>query len=249
VTGEPPLATGRDADVFAFGPDRVRRRYRDGGDTGPEAAAMRYAAGYGYPVPAVFAAEGPDLVMARVAGPTMLAALLEGTMDGAAAGAELADLLRRLHAIPPRPGAGPGERLLHLDLHPANVMLGPSGSVVIDWRNARDGPPDLDLAVTALIVAQVVVTAEMVAELSTDADRVTGQARRMLPELLARAAANGADPVSRVDDAVAFRRATPNTTAAEAAQLDVAAALVAALAQPSSTGTSTRLPYSVQEPS
>lgn len=36
------IASGRDADVFALGDDRVLRRYRLGGDVGPEAELMAY---------------------------------------------------------------------------------------------------------------------------------------------------------------------------------------------------------------
>jgi aminoglycoside phosphotransferase (APT) family kinase protein len=42
----------------------------------------------------------------------------------------------------------PKDRLLHLDLHPFNVLVGGGGEVtgVIDWANARAGPPSLDQA-------------------------------------------------------------------------------------------------------
>jgi Ser/Thr protein kinase RdoA (MazF antagonist) len=43
----------------------------------------------------------------------------------------LAGLHDRLHALA-WPGAAPGEALLHLDLHPLNVILRGSGPVVID---------------------------------------------------------------------------------------------------------------------
>ena len=58
----------------------------------------------------------------------------------------LADLHDRLHEI-----AGPdwlpgmpdgGDRLLHLDLHPLNVIMSPNGPVVIDWPNAAARRPD-----------------------------------------------------------------------------------------------------------
>jgi hypothetical protein len=38
------IGTGRNADVFALGDDRVLRRYRDGGDVSAEAAVCRTAA-------------------------------------------------------------------------------------------------------------------------------------------------------------------------------------------------------------
>jgi hypothetical protein len=39
----PPIASGRDADGFALGDDKVLRRYRDGGDVRVEAAIMARA--------------------------------------------------------------------------------------------------------------------------------------------------------------------------------------------------------------
>lgn len=75
------IAAGRDADVFAIDAGRVLRRYRDGGDVAVEAAAMVHLAGHGFPVPAVYRAEGADLVMARVPGPTMLTALRDAEIE------------------------------------------------------------------------------------------------------------------------------------------------------------------------
>ncbi|MEU6348659.1 phosphotransferase [Streptomyces sp. NPDC047072] len=96
--------------------------------------------------------------MRRLHGGTLLDALRQGTVTAAAAGATLADLLHRLHRIPARLAAAPADRILHLDLHPDHVMLTPDGPMVIDWRNTRDGPPGLDRAMSALILAQVAVT-------------------------------------------------------------------------------------------
>ena len=48
---------------------------------------------------------------------------------------------------------GEGDRLLHLDLHPENVILSPSGPVVIDWANSRRGHAALDVALTWVIGA------------------------------------------------------------------------------------------------
>ncbi len=44
--------------------------------------------------------------------------------------------------------------LLHLDLHPLNVLVDPSGQVVavLDWANAAVGPAELELARTASIL-------------------------------------------------------------------------------------------------
>jgi hypothetical protein len=206
------IARGRDADVFALDGSRVLRRYRAGGDTAREAAVMRHVAGHGYPLPRVHESAGPDLVLDRVHGPTLLAALVGGEVAVRAGAELLADLHVRLHAVPPRPDAGQG--VVHLDLHPGNVLLGPAGPVVIDWRNAGDGPPELDLAVTALIMALV----------ATDREHpMAGPAAELLSAFVH--SANG-DLRSGLPRAVELRRVDPNLTPGEKARLKAAAALI-----------------------
>jgi tRNA A-37 threonylcarbamoyl transferase component Bud32 len=148
-----PLASGQEADVYALDDRRVLRRYRRDTDVTAEADLMRYVGGLGYPVPAIFTASGSDMVLERLDGPTMAQAMVSDGIEMRSAAQMLADLLRRLHELPPLPG-GEGQ-ILHLDLHPENVMLTGRGPVVIDWVNARDGEADLDTALSALIVAQV----------------------------------------------------------------------------------------------
>ena len=124
------IASGRDADVWALDAERVLRRYRNGRDMDREASVMRHAAAHGYPVPWVYGTEPGAMVLERLYGPTMLASLLAGSMAAAAAGTMLGDLLVRLGSIPaPAPAGG---SLLHLDLHPDNVVLADGGPVVID---------------------------------------------------------------------------------------------------------------------
>ena len=54
-----------------------------------------------------------------------------------------------------------------MDLHPLNVLMGPSGPIVIDWTNASRGDPWVDVAVTwALIVAGEVPTSRIEAILA-----------------------------------------------------------------------------------
>lgn len=154
------LGSGRSADVFALDDGRVLRRYRDGHDATEEAAVMSYLADRGFPVPVVHpapAAPRGDLVMQRLFGPTMLQALVSGAMTPEEAGQVLARLLHRLHGIPARASRAADQRVLHLDLHPDNVVLTPRGPVVIDWCNAVEGAPGLDWAMSALILAQVAV--------------------------------------------------------------------------------------------
>lgn len=208
------LASGRDADVFALDAQRVLRRYRDGGDVAAEASAMAHVGGLGYPVPQVHSAGGGDLVLERLTGPTMLQALGTGEITPAAAAEVLADLLARLHALPPQTPDQTGDHPIHLDLHPANVMLEARGPVVIDWRNARQGRPEVDVAVSALIVAQVAV------------DPTLDEAALAAAFLTAFLANVGALPSDALDEAVQFRRADPNLSAREIALLHKAISLL-----------------------
>ncbi len=118
---------------------------------------MAYVAAAGYPVPLVYDVQGPDLVLERLDGETLLAAMLAGRTAVGAAADLLVGLHERLHALPARFSADPTDSILHLDLHPQNVMVTSRGPVVIDWRNAAEGPADLDVAMTALILAEVAV--------------------------------------------------------------------------------------------
>ena len=118
-----PLASGRDADVFALGNGRVLRRYRDGSDATAEAELMAYVAGHGFPVPAVYAVDGADIEMELLDGSTMLDALVAHILDTRSAAKMLADLHNTLRAVPTRTGRNHSDRVIHLDLHPQNVMV------------------------------------------------------------------------------------------------------------------------------
>ncbi|MEU8312757.1 phosphotransferase [Micromonospora sp. NPDC048887] len=83
-----PLATGRTADVWLLPGGQVLRRYRDGGDVRAEAEVMRHLHRAGYPVPRVHHAEGADLVLDRVTGPTLVEAFHTGAVT-ARAGARM----------------------------------------------------------------------------------------------------------------------------------------------------------------
>ncbi|MEU9973512.1 aminoglycoside phosphotransferase family protein [Streptomyces sp. NPDC051014] len=188
------LGSGRSADVYEIDEAWVLRRDRDGwGDAAAEGAVMAHVGRHGYPVPRVRASGSrTDLVMERLSGPTLLAALLAGQTGPAEGGALLASLLRRLHAVPGRDPADPGSRVLHLDLHPDNVMLTPDGPRVIDWTNAENGPPALDWATSAVILAQVAVggmpmAGDLLAALLADPGELTDEG---LAEALRRRAAN-----------------------------------------------------------
>jgi hypothetical protein len=96
---------------------------------------------------------GADLTLERIAGPTMLADLRRRPWRYRTHALTLARLHRDLHAIPPADLTGEGGAVLHLDLHPANVILSANGPVVIDWANATRGDAPLDVALTAVVLA------------------------------------------------------------------------------------------------
>ncbi|MET8868983.1 phosphotransferase [Nonomuraea sp. NPDC004580] len=219
------VGRGRSADVYACGDGRVLRRYRVNADTRSELEIMAHVAAHGFPVPEVFPGESTatDLVMARLSGPTMLHALLAGQVGAEETGRTLAALLRRLHLIPARLSRDPRDRILHLDLHPDNVMLTPDGPVVIDWCNAREGRPALDCALSALIIAQAAV----------DGESELARAARALLAVLAGELGEDLDAGGPLDDAKARRAADRGLTAHEVSLLDEAVALVRRLAGPS----------------
>jgi len=152
------LASGRDADVFDLGDGTVLRRYRDRDVPQHEADVMRYARGSGYPVPEIVSVSGPDMVLERVVGLTMQEALVADPTTLERIAGDLAELHQRLHRIAAPvwlPQQGDGDRLLHLDLHPGNVILGPGGAMVIDWANASRGEPALDPAIAIAIFVSI----------------------------------------------------------------------------------------------
>ena len=103
------LASGRDADIFEYGPDLVLRRSRNGRSVAREARVMAYLATQGYPVPAVHhvSDDETDLVMERINGPTMVDYLSKRPWAIRRQGRVLGELHRRLHAIPPPDFLGP----------------------------------------------------------------------------------------------------------------------------------------------
>ena len=166
----PLIAAGRSADVFDLGGGRVLRRYRDAGhDAARETAVMRYVAEHGVRVPTVFPLEPAhdperDIVMEHLEGVTMLARLERQPWMALSSARLLARLQREIAAVPaPDWMMSPGwvssedpaqvDSVLHLDLHPMNVMLTARGPVVIDWANATGGPAGFDAAISYVEMA------------------------------------------------------------------------------------------------
>ena len=120
---------------------------------------MEYVRSQGYPVPAVeeVSDDGFDMVMERVDGTDMVAAITKRPWTIPRQGRVLADLHRQLHELVAPDWlqdapVGRGDRLLHLDLHPLNVMIGPEGPVVIDWTGACRGDPAVDVALAWVLM-------------------------------------------------------------------------------------------------
>ncbi|MEU4608044.1 phosphotransferase [Kribbella sp. NPDC023972] len=201
-----PFAAGRDADVYALDDSWVLRRYRNGHPVRDEADFMRHVARYDYPVPTVREVDGPDMVIQRLDGPTLANAAIAGDLTATEVGEIHADLHRRLQAIPP-PSGTPGLVVVHGDLHPMNVIATTDGPVVIDWRNATEGTAAFDVAMTAIIFAQVA--------LDPSFEALTP----LLHEALGAYLGNSIDPTPGLAEALAVRGRNVTLTPEELALL------------------------------
>jgi aminoglycoside phosphotransferase (APT) family kinase protein len=221
------IGAGRNADVYDIGDGRVLRRYRDGRDparVATEAGVMVHARASGVPVPEVFDISGPDIVMARAAGPTMLDVLGRRPWTAGAQARLLARLHGLVHQVPaaglpvpvaPFPWGIPGggdDVLLHRDLHPANVILTTAGPVIIDWEGATSGPAIADVAMTWVIIgfSDVPETA------------LVGALVRGVQQLFTRAFARAAGPIDQQwrMAAIRHRLGDPNLLPAEVTRLE-----------------------------
>lgn len=216
MTGE-LIGRGRDCDVFAAGAGTVLRRHREGRSTEAEAHTMRHCAAHGYPVPEVVDAAGPDIVMQRLDGPTMLADMSARPWTMRARARLLADLIDELGRVPLPDHALPmvvdgGDTLAHLDLHPDNVVLTADGPVVIDWSNAAVGTAGLDAANTWLTL----VAGRPEGSVAT---RTIVAAGRRLYVRWYRSAIDHAAAVASLPTALAFRLHDPNQSEAERAAM------------------------------
>jgi aminoglycoside phosphotransferase (APT) family kinase protein len=223
VAPGPILTSGRDVDVYALDEERVLRRNRSGHSAAREALIVRHITAYGFPAPLVYRAEGPDLEMERLHGPTLLQSLAAQVIRVRDAARILADLHTQLHAIPalelPGLPTRPGDVVVHMDLHPANIVLTEAhGPSVVDWVSARSGTAALDVAMTALLLAEV----------AADAGGEYSEAARVL--LVAFLAHVGVDPRPALDQACRFRTGDPGLVPGERDLVPIAADLVRRLA-------------------
>lgn len=85
-------------------------------------------------------------------GPCPRIPALVDRMDRKITDVESLSLEDRVAALAMLRGCPSGAALLHGDLHPGNILLSPTGPVVIDWFDACIGPPVADIARSALLV-------------------------------------------------------------------------------------------------
>ncbi len=107
---------------------------------------------------------------------------------------------------------GDGEALLHLDLHPENVLLSARGPVLIDWEGAGRGPGEADLALCWVVVA--------LSEVPGSAwQRAVGRVgQRLFADTVLRRAGVKVDAAC-LADAARFRLLDPNLRPAEATRV------------------------------
>ena len=129
----------------------------------------------------------------------------------------LADLHSELHELTapdwlPDAPVGRGVGLLHLDLHPLNVMMSPRGPVVIDWARACRGDPAVDVALAwILMAAGEVPTGRLMG-------MILGRARSTLVKsFLGSVEIDAVRPV--LFDVVAWKVSDPHISAAEQARM------------------------------
>lgn len=218
------IGSGREADVYALDAARVLRRYRRGDDASGEAELMDHLYRLGFPVPRVHQVSGADLVLERLDGATMTETFHIGGVGLDEGAAILAGLHQRLHELPARHGVRAGDRILHRDLHPGNVMLTSRGPVVIDWHNAAEGPPGVDVCLTAIILAQAAADA-------AHPHAVTAAA--VLGPFLRHA---GPGALAAFDEAIEIRRRDPALSPAEADALAATVGPLIRAASPASSG-------------
>ena len=154
----PLLATGRWSDIYILDHDRLLRRNRYRDVSPDEFELLHLVTSEGFPAPMPYEVHGRDLILERLHGPTLLQSLAAGETPLQEVAGILADLHTRLHAVPPPKGSRPGQVIVHLDLHPANIILTENrGPVLIDWTTAALGSAAVDVAITALLIAEVAV--------------------------------------------------------------------------------------------
>ncbi|HEV2426866.1 MAG TPA: phosphotransferase [Acidimicrobiales bacterium] len=218
----PLIAEGRDNLIYDAGPGRILRVSRTGKSLEAEARVIAFARESGLPVPEVYEATADRIEMERVAGPNMLEAMAARPWSLPRHARTLADLHGAVHAVAApawlaSASTGAGPTLVHLDLHPLNVVVTSEGPVLIDWTNAGAGRPEDDVAMTWLLLAAGGVDG------SLSQRALAAVARRLL--LRRFLAAAGRPPAEALRTVVNVKAADPHMTAREVATMRALAEL------------------------
>ncbi|MFI5495022.1 hypothetical protein [Actinoplanes sp. NPDC051859] len=96
-------------------------------------------------------------------------------------------------------------------------MMTSRGPVVIDWRNAAEGPAALDIALTAVILAEV----------ATNVEHPLASSATTMVEAFVHAVGN--ELFTAVEQALTMRRHNPSLTATERERLPAVKARLTAL--------------------
>ncbi len=184
-----------------------------------EARVMEYLHSQGFPVPEVeeVSDDGLSMVMERIEGADMVAMMSKRPWAIPRVGRVLADLHRRLHELAAPDWlhdapVGHGDRILHLDLHPLNVMMSPRGPIVIDWTGVCRGDPAVDVALAwVLMAAGEVPTGRFIG-------MVLGRARAALVKSFVDSLDVGVVK-ERLHDVVAWKVLDPHMSAPEQARM------------------------------
>lgn len=210
------VGSGRYADVYDIGRGRVLRRYRDASArAGREAEVMTHARAHGVPVPEVFAYPAPTWSWNMPAVPPCSSRSPVGHGRGGITPGSWLTCTPWCMPCPSSAGCGrpfgAGPALLHLDLHPDNVILAAAGPCLIDWQGAAQGPAEADLALTWVLVATGQVP-------GPPAQRAVGRAGQALFARSYRAAAGAVSP-AWLASAARHRLEDPSVHAAEAVRI------------------------------
>ena len=155
------LAQGSHARVYIVDDQVVVRRLKNYQGTYPNADLLSHLKQLGFPTPTLFEARQDTLIMERLHGPTLLQSLIAQETSLAEAVRIMVQLHEQLHSLQPPPSLATNgqphgtDRILHMDIHPGAIVLTADGPHLVDWEDSRLGPPDLDLAATALIFAMI----------------------------------------------------------------------------------------------
>lgn len=172
-------ASGSAWRVTAGAASYVLRFERSVALTDARVAAITAARSAGLPAPALVrrahVGDHEAILLSWLPGMTLLDAILRAPATTAEWGMRMGAMQRRLHAVAAPlgmpfaaidaahpfaagravPNLPDGDRLLHLDWHPLNLIVEPGRgdiSGIVDWDNARAGHPLLDVARTESIM-------------------------------------------------------------------------------------------------